>query len=112
MALWAGAMWPLGAVLGWEIVTRAPFPRGRLWQAARYGGVLTAALLAMTVSYVHAHGMLTHWGQTPLTAALGPLVIDGLMTTSGAALLALHTAKQPARRATTRRRPTARLKAA
>lgn len=112
VALVIAGVWPLTAVLAVEVLTRVPWARGRMWQLARFGGVGTVAVGAMVISYTHTYAVLTHWGESPVTAAVGPLVIDGLMTLSGAALLAMHTRKPPVRRrrTTTTRKP--RLKAA
>lgn len=99
-----GAVWPVMAVLAVELLTRVPFPKGMGWTLARYGGVGTVAVGAMVISYMHTFHVLVVWGEPLLAAAVGPLVVDGLMALSGAALLAMH-APKPTRR---RRRPAAR----
>ncbi|WP_185845999.1 DUF2637 domain-containing protein [Kibdelosporangium aridum] len=65
-----------------------------LWKLARYGGVVGVALGSAAISYGHIHTVLTSWGYGHLAAAVGPLVIDGLMVVAGFALLA--TAKHQA----------------
>lgn len=41
------------------------------------------------ISYSHLHDVLTAWQYGPLGAAVGPLVLDGLMVVSGFALLTM-----------------------
>jgi hypothetical protein len=49
------------------------------------------------ISYGHLRGVLVAWHYSPLAAAVGPLVLDGLMVVCGFALLAnsLTTSHQP-----------------
>jgi hypothetical protein len=75
-----------------EALSRVPWPGGFWWLLARYGGVSTVALGSATISYGHVHDVLTSWNYGPRSAAIGPLVIDGLMIICGFALLAIsHT---------------------
>ncbi|WP_425469202.1 hypothetical protein [Pseudonocardia hierapolitana] len=46
------------------------------------------------MSYGHLHEVLLAWEYGPLGAAVGPLVLDGLMVVSGFALLAMSRASQ------------------
>ncbi len=97
LMLLAAVIWPLAAVLGTELLTRVPWSRGRLWAFARYGGVGAATLAAMGNSAWHTGAVILASGQGWVAALAGPIVIDGLMLVTGAALLAMHTPK-PARR--------------
>lgn len=82
------AVWPVALLLSVEVLSRIPWPDGRLWKFARYGGVGMVALGSAIISYQHIRDVLVSWGYPLLSAAVGPLVIDGLMTASGFALLA------------------------
>jgi hypothetical protein len=83
------AVWPIALVLSVEALSRVRWPSGWAWQAARYGGAGVVALGAAAISYGHLHGVLAAWNYGTVGAGVGPLVIDGLMTISGFALLAL-----------------------
>jgi hypothetical protein len=48
-----------------------------------------AAIGSAIISYGHLHEVLIAWDYGPLAAAVGPLVLDGLMVVSGFALLAM-----------------------
>ncbi len=54
-------------------------------EIARYGGA--GALGSGYISWSHTHSLLLTWHYDPAAAFIGPLVIDGLMTISGFALL-------------------------
>jgi hypothetical protein len=62
---------------------------GMWWALARYGGAGTVAVGSAVISYGHLHEVLLAWDYGPLGAAVGPLVLDGLMVVSGFALLAM-----------------------
>jgi hypothetical protein len=64
------------------------WPSGLGWGLARYGGAGTVALGSATISYGHVRDVLTAWHYNTLAAAVGPLVLDGLMVVCGFALLA------------------------
>jgi hypothetical protein len=83
------AAWPLGLVLSVEILSRVKWGTGWGWTLARYGGAGTVALGSAVISYGHLSGVLLAWGYGSLEAHVGPLVLDGLMTISGFALLAM-----------------------
>lgn len=83
------AVWPIALVISVEVLSRVPWRPGRMWQLARYGGAGVVAVGAAVISYGHLSGVLTAWGYGPTGAAVGPLVVDGLMTISGFALLAM-----------------------
>jgi hypothetical protein len=87
------AVWPIGLLISVEVLSRVAWPPGWQWALARYGGAGTVALGSAVISYGHLHGVLQAWGYGWLGSAVGPLVLDGLMTVSGFALLAQ--AKQP-----------------
>jgi hypothetical protein len=55
------------------------------WASRVAAGVV--GLVAAVLSYQHLHGLLQHYGEGGLSAALGPLGIDGLMAVCAAALL-------------------------
>jgi hypothetical protein len=82
------AVWPIALLLSVEALSRVRWPAGVLWRLARYGGAGTVAAGAAVISYGHIRAVLAQWGYSPLAAGVGPLVIDGLMTISGFALLA------------------------
>ncbi|WP_329070367.1 hypothetical protein [Amycolatopsis sp. NBC_01480] len=82
------AVWPIGLLLSVEILSRVRWPHTWHWNLARYGGAGTVTLGSALISYMHLHGLLLAWGYDTLGAAVGPLVLDGLMTISGFALLA------------------------
>jgi hypothetical protein len=83
------AVWPAALMFAVETLSRVPWPGGTWWLVARYGGAGTVALGSAVISYGHVHDVLSSWGYGPGSAALGPLVIDGLMVICGFALLAL-----------------------
>jgi hypothetical protein len=82
------AVWPIGLLLSVEILSRVRWPHTWPWALARYGGAGTVTLGSALISYMHLHGLLLAWGYDSIGAAVGPLVLDGLMTISGFALLA------------------------
>ncbi|MEO3820991.1 hypothetical protein [Plantactinospora sp. B24E8] len=93
--------WPVALFVAVEILARVPWPTGRGWTLLRFGGLLPVALVAAVVSYKHLAGLLDYYGEDPLTVAIGPLAVDGLMVMATGALLATGT-----RRPTTPNRPT------
>jgi hypothetical protein len=62
---------------------------GRLLSLVRFGGAGTVALGSAVISYGHVQDVLAAWGYNVLAAHVGPLVLDGLMSISGFALLAM-----------------------
>jgi hypothetical protein len=87
------AVWPIGLLLSVEVLSRVRWPRARLWTLARFGGTGAVALGSATISYGHLRDVLLAWQYNPLAAAVGPLVLDGLMVISGLALLAISHAR-------------------
>jgi hypothetical protein len=83
------AVWPAALMFALEALSRVPWPGGFWWGLARYGGVGTVALGSAAISYGHVHDVLAAWGYSTPAAAVGPLVIDGLMVICGFALLAI-----------------------
>lgn len=83
------AVWPIALVISVEVLSRVPWRPGWAWQLARYGGAGVVALGAAVISYGHLRGVLTEWDYGTVGAMVGPLVVDGLMTISGFALLAM-----------------------
>jgi hypothetical protein len=83
------AVWPVALLLSVEVLSRIPWPDGWLWKLARYGGVGLVAAGSAVISYQHIRDVLVSWGYPVLSAGVGPLVVDGLMTASGFALLAI-----------------------
>lgn len=83
------AVWPVALVVSVEVLSRVAWPSGRGWALVRYGGMVAVALCSGVISYGHIHDVLLSWGYGALGAAVGPLVIDGLMVVSGFGLLAL-----------------------
>lgn len=83
------AAWPLALLLAVEVLSRVNWPSGFGWNLARYGGAGTVAVSSALISYGHVSDVLTAWKYTPIGAAVGPLVLDGLMVVSGFALLAI-----------------------
>ncbi|WP_137813315.1 DUF2637 domain-containing protein [Gandjariella thermophila] len=85
----AAAFWPLALLGAIEVLTRVPWPRGWMWDLARYAGAGTVAAGAALLSYRHMAALLLAWGEDQWNAHVGPLVVDGLMVVAGTALLAL-----------------------
>jgi len=87
------AVWPIGLLLSVEVLSRVPWAPGFWWALARYGGAGTVALGSAVISYGHLHEVLLAWDYGTLGAAVGPLVLDGLMVVSGFALLTMSRAQ-------------------
>jgi len=83
------AVWPIGLLLSVEVLSRVRWAPGVWWALARCGGAGTVAVGSAVISYGHLHEVLIAWDYGPLGAAVGPLVLDGLMVVSGFALLAM-----------------------
>lgn len=83
------AVWPIALLLSVEVLSRVRWSPGLWWALARYGGAGTVALGSAVISYGHLHELLIAWDYGLLGAAVGPLVLDGLMVVSGFALLAM-----------------------
>ena len=88
------AVWPIGLLLSVEVLSRVRWPRGWQWMLARFAGTGAVALGSAIISYGHLRDVLLAWQYAPLAAAVGPLVLDGLMVISGFALLAMSHASR------------------
>ncbi|GIM87951.1 DUF2637 domain-containing protein [Salinispora arenicola] len=93
LAVVLSVFWPVALFVAVEILTRIPWGDGLGSIIARISGVLPVALVAAVVSYRHLSGLLEHYGEDPLTVAIGPLAVDGLMVMASAALLAVSRRK-------------------
>jgi hypothetical protein len=83
------AVWPIGLMLAVEALSRIHWPRGLGWGLARFGGAGAVATGSAVISYGHLRDVLRAWSYGPMAAAVGPLVLDGLMVVCGFALLAM-----------------------
>jgi hypothetical protein len=90
------AVWPIGLLLSIEVLSRVRWPHGWFWILARFGGIGVVALGSAIISYGHLRDVLIAWHYEPLAAAVGPLVLDGLMVISGFALLTISRVKRAA----------------
>jgi hypothetical protein len=80
--------WPIALFVAIEILARTAWPRAARWVVVRFLGLLPVAVVAAIVSYGHLSGLLAHYGESSLTAHLGPLAVDGLMVMASSALMA------------------------
>lgn len=85
-------VWPAFTFFGIEIVVRMIWERRWTHSVAR-NMVLGPAVPAAIVSYEHLHWMLTAMGERAFIAAIGPLVIDGMMI--GCTMVLLFTRNLP-----------------
>lgn len=83
------AVWPIGLMLAVEALSRIHWPKGLAWGVARFGGAGAVAVGSAVISYGHLRDVLVAWQYGPMAAAVGPLVLDGLMVVCGFALLAI-----------------------
>ncbi|WP_394614503.1 DUF2637 domain-containing protein [Lentzea sp. JNUCC 0626] len=95
------AVWPIGLLVSIEVLSRVRWPRGWFWVLARFGGIGVVALGSAIISYGHLRDVLIAWHYRPLAAAVGPLVLDGLMVLCGFALLAISRSRRSAPRVQT-----------
>ncbi|MCP3805359.1 hypothetical protein NLX83_39445 [Allokutzneria sp. A3M-2-11 16] len=86
------AVWSIALLVSVEVLTRVPWPNTALWIWARYLGTGSVALGSAVISYSHMRDVLLSWGYHWWAASVGPIVVDGLMTVSGFALLAMSRA--------------------
>ncbi len=87
--------WPVALFVAIEILARTPWPNGKRWVLVRLAGLLPVAVVAAIVSYGHLSGLLVHYGESALTAHLGPLAVDGLMVMASSALMATAPRRTP-----------------
>lgn len=81
--------WPVLLFVAVEILARVVWPKGVLYTAIRFGGLIPIAYVAFTVSYVHMSSLFAHWGEDKLTQMFGPIAIDGIMVMGSAALMVI-----------------------
>jgi hypothetical protein len=93
-AIIAAGFWPTALILSVEVISRVYWPRHWWWAFVRFGGLSTVAVIAAIISYRHLSALMTSYGEDPLSAAIGPLAVDGLMVVSSAALLAIGTGRK------------------
>lgn len=85
----ASAFAPVALLLTVEIMSRAPWPAGRIWALGRWAGTGAVAAVAAITSYRHMAALLLSYGEDRLTALIQPACVDGLMVVASLALLAL-----------------------
>jgi hypothetical protein len=88
-AVISAGIWPVALFIALEVIARVSWPKGRIYLITRYGGLTTVACIAALLSYKHMSALLGAYGEDAISAALGPLVVDGLMIVCSAALLAI-----------------------
>lgn len=88
------AFWPVALVVAIEVMARVRWPQSVGYALVRFAGVGAVAIVAAVVSYRHMSGLLAYWGEDPLSAHLGPIAVDGLVTVGALALLAIHKARK------------------
>jgi hypothetical protein len=76
-------------MLAVEALSRIRWPKGFGWSLARFVGAVVVAAGSAIISYGHLRDLLLAWSYGPMAAAVGPLVLDGLMVVCGFALLAM-----------------------
>jgi hypothetical protein len=90
-AVASSVLWPLLTLVAVELLIKTVWRPGWGWSTVRFVGPSLVAAVAFLVSYRHMHSLLLSYGEDPVTAALGPVAIDGLMLTATAALLGRRT---------------------
>lgn len=83
------ALWPLLLAVAVEVVSRVAWPRSWRWWVPGYIGTAIVGLIAFTISYQHLHGLLRAFGESGLTALIGPIALDLTIVVAGVALLAI-----------------------
>ena len=83
------AVWPIALLIAVEVLSRIKWPSGFLWSLVRYGGAGTVAIASALISYEHLRAVLVAWNYGAIPAAVGPLVLDGLMVVAGFGLLSM-----------------------
>jgi len=86
-AIVGAIVWPLALLVASEVLARKRWASKRTRMVGTVA-VLVVALVAAVISYQHLHALLLHYHETELSAALGPLAIDGLMIVCSVALVA------------------------
>ena len=88
-AVISAGIWPVSLFIALEVIARVSWPNKLIYRITRYGGLTTVASIAALLSYKHMSALLGAYGEDPFSAALGPLVIDGLLVVCSVALLAI-----------------------
>jgi hypothetical protein len=93
-AVVGAVFWPIALLVAVEILARVAWPPGWRWTALRFLGLVPVAVVAAVVSYRHMAGLLAFYREDPLTVAIGPLAVDGLMVMAAGALIATGRARR------------------
>ncbi|MDX3494546.1 hypothetical protein ACKI1I_46090 [Streptomyces turgidiscabies] len=88
-AIVAAAFWPVALLISIEVISRVHWPDGWLWKLLRHGGLTAVAGIAAIISYRHMSALLASYGEDAVSAAIGPLAVDGFMAVCSGALLAI-----------------------
>ncbi|MCX4976243.1 hypothetical protein [Streptomyces sp. NBC_00620] len=88
-AIAAAAFWPVALLISIEVISRVNWPDGWMWKVVRHGGLTAVAGIAAVISYRHMSSLLASYGEDPVSAAIGPLAVDGFMAVCSGALLAI-----------------------
>ena len=89
------AFWPVALAVSVEVLSRVTWPAALRWPGL-LGTVLVGGV-ALVVSYRHMNGLLRYFGESELSAMLGPIGVDGILIVGGFALLAIGETKKRAR---------------
>jgi len=89
------AFWPVALAVAVEVLSRVTWPAAFRWPGL-VGTVLVGGV-ALVVSYRHMNSLLLYFGESELSAALGPVGVDGLLIVGGFALLAIGETKKRVR---------------
>lgn len=89
-AVLAAIVWPLALLGATEVLARKRWAHRWMCILGTLA-VLVVALVAAVISYQHLHDLLIHYGESQLSATIGPLGIDGLMLVCSTALVAADT---------------------
>lgn len=88
------AFWPVALAVAVEVLSRVTWPAALRWPGL-LGTVLVGGV-ALVVSYRHMNGLLLYFGESDLSAMLGPIGVDGLLIVGGFALLAIGETRKAA----------------
>lgn len=82
----AAAFAPVAVLLAVEVLVRTRWQK-HVW--LKYAGLGVVAAVAAVVSYGHQRSLLLGYGESTLNATILPLAVDGLLTISATALIAM-----------------------
>lgn len=82
----AAAFAPIAVLLAVEVLVRTRWQK-HVW--LKYAGLGVVAAVAAVVSYGHQRSLLLGYGESTLNATILPLAVDGLLTISATALIAM-----------------------